>query len=274
MKTSYAEHNHLTRADLYLLGAGISFPEHLTMQTIEILTACNRICSNLPQSELDNLPEALRAKCRSLWPLYQENRNRSENYHIVAKAVLDEAAQKSPVAWMTQGHPLIFDSVSEALLKAAPLHGWRVCVVPAISCLDTILAELGYDPAGGLVIYEATSLVMQNLPLVPSFATLLLQPSAFGSNLTHYSSRWTPDLRPLRDHLLSFFTADHRCAFVRSNSQRVGPSQVSWWELAALTSAPFDVVAGSTLFLPAATSDQVIGPTEYAEGPETGSSDQ
>jgi len=257
----------LTPTHLYLLGAGVSFPEHLTLQSLEILSTCNRICSNLPQSELDALPENLRAKCVSLWPLYQENRNRSENYGDVAQAVLDAVAAEPPVAWMTPGHPLIFDSVSQTLLESGRARGLNVRVVPGISCLDTILAEIGYDPAGGLLVYEATSLVMGGLPLMPAMGTLILQPSAFGSDLTHYSTEWTPDLAPLRDHLLQFFEAKHRCAFVRSYSQFSGPAQVHWRELGDLTSISFNAVAGSTLFLPPAAVDRK---SAFDEGQATG----
>lgn len=239
-------------ADLYLVGAGVSFPEQLTLQTITILTACRRICSNLPEDVLNALPEDLRTKCVSLWPLYQENRNRAENYRDVAQAVVDSTTHHRPVAWMTPGHPLVFDSVSEALLQAGRARGWRICVVPAISCFDTICAEVGYDPANGLVIHDATSLVMKNVPLLPSLAALLLQPSAFGSALTHYTSKWSPDLSPLRDHLLQFYSPSHNCAFVRSASRHDGAAQVCWHKLSQLSSAPFDAVAGSTLFLPPA----------------------
>ncbi len=242
------------RPRLYLLGAGVSFPEHLTLQTLDILAICNRICSNLPQSDLDLLPGDLRANCRSLWPIYQENRNRADNYAEVSLAVLEAAAAEPPVAWLTPGHPLIFDSVSQNLLKSGRDRGWNVQVVAAISCIDTILAELGYDPANGLLIHEAYGLVMRQLPIVPSSATLLLQPSAFGSDLTHYHSKWTPDLSPLRDYLLQYFEPDHACAFVRSHSLQGAPSQICWKQLGALASATSDEVAGSTLFLPPAQS--------------------
>jgi Tetrapyrrole (Corrin/Porphyrin) Methylases len=237
--------------DLYILGAGVSFPEHLTMQTLQILEGCNRICSNLPQDELNKLPENLRAKCVSLWPLYQENRARSQNYIDVAETVLAATARERPVAWLTPGHPLIFDSVSQALLDAGPKRGFRVGIGAAISCIDTVLSQLGYDPANGLTIQDATSLVMRNLPLDPSLATLLFQPSAFGTMLTHYQTRWSPDLSPLRNHLRKFYPANHRCAFVRSYSPQGGSAQVAWCTLDELTAAPFDVVAGTTLFLPA-----------------------
>jgi hypothetical protein len=239
---------------LYLLGAGVSFPEHLTLQTLDILGACNRICSNLPQSDLDLLPSDLRAKCRSLWPIYQENRNRSDNYEDVSRAVLEAADSEPPVAWLTPGHPLIFDSVSQSLLKSGRDRGWIVQVVPAISSIDTILAEVGYDPANGLLVYEAYGMVMQGLPIIPSSATLLLQPSAFGSDLTHYQSSWTPDLSPLRDHLLYYFDPAHPCAFVRSQSLQGAPPQICWKALGEMTSASADEVAGSTLFLPSAQS--------------------
>lgn len=240
--------------DLYLIGAGVSFPEHLTMQTLDIMEACIKICSNLPQTELDKLPEQLRMKCLSLWSLYHEHRDRSANYDDVAQAVIERISQGGPVAWLTPGHPLIFDSVSQSLLDASRVHGWKTSVIPAISCIDTILAQLGFDPANGLVIYEATSLVEHKLPLLPALATLLLQPSAFGSSLTLYSTKWTPDLSPLSLHLLQFYPDDHRCAFVRSFSPWAGSDQISWWKLCDFALVPFEAIAGSTLFVPALAS--------------------
>jgi hypothetical protein len=237
--------------DLYILGAGVSFPEHITVQTLRILNLCKRICSNLPQVELDKFPENLRAKCTSLWPLYQEDRTRSDNYNDVAEAVLAATASDRPVAWLTPGHPLIFDSVSQTLLQNGPRRGFRVDVGPAISCIDTIMSQLGYDPANGLLIQDATSVVMRNLPLTPSSALLLFQPSAFGSPLTHYESDWSADLSPLRDYLCRFYPPHHPCAFVRSFSPQGGPAQVNWCAIGEITAAPFEVVAGTTLFVPA-----------------------
>jgi uncharacterized protein len=239
--------------DLYIVGAGIAVPDHLTIQTVEVLRACTRIYTNLTESKLNLLPDDLRAKCISLWPLYQENRPRADNYRDVANAVVEKIANERPVAWLTPGHPLVFDSVSTTLIQAARARSWSVSIVPGISSLDTVLVELGYDPASGLLVHEATSLVMQNLALLPSVATLLLQPSAFGSHITHYSSQFEgPDLTLLRDHLLRFHVPEHPCAFVRSASSPGETNRLSWVQLRDLASAPYEAVAGSTLFLPPA----------------------
>lgn len=241
-----------TVADIYLLGAGVTFPDQLSIQTIEAMRLCKRIYSNLPDPDLAVVPADFRSKITGLWSVYQDNRDRTLNYLDVAQAVLDAVKLEQPIGWLTPGHPLVFDSVSQVLLSAAEEQDRSVCVVPAISCLDTVLAQLGYDPASGLVILEATSVVAEDRALMPDVATLLLQPSAFGSAVAHYSSSWQPDLAPLRDHLARYFPWDQPCAFVRSSSRQAGPANLSWYPLAEITQAPFDVIAGSTLFIPAA----------------------
>jgi len=234
------------------MGAGVSFPDQLTLQSLEIMNTCVRICSNLPPEDLDALPEHLRSKSVSLWDTYQENRDRTDNYCDVAASVMAAAAANPPVAWLTPGHPLVFDSVSQKLLRDGRAQGWNVEVVPAISCFDTILAEVGYDPANGLFVYEAYSLVMAGVPLSPWVANLLLQPSAFGTDLAHYQSEWMPDLAPLRDYLLQFFGPHQPCAFVRSRTMRGGPTNIFWCSLDQMTTVTFQSIAGSTLFIPPA----------------------
>jgi hypothetical protein len=113
------------------------------------------------------------------------------------------------------------------------------------------LAEIGYDPAGGLAVHEATSLVQQQIPLVPTAATFLLQPSVFGSNRAHLTlDRKGPNLVHLRDYLLRFFPVDHDCLFVRSALVVTAKPNIAHVKLKDLASVPHRTIAGSTLFLP------------------------
>lgn len=239
-----------TAVDLYLVGAGVNFPAHLTIQTIDALTASKCIYTNLEPSDYASLPKDLRSKCKSLWTLYRENRHRQKNYDAVAKAVIVGATSARPVAWMTPGHPLIFDSVSQALLKAGRSRGWQVAVIPGISSIDTVLAEVGYDPAGGLLVHEATSFVRRKLKVQTEVATLFLQPSAFGSDVPHYTDDWRPDLEPFRDYLLKFYKPEHSCAFVRSPEDEDSRGRVHWLSLGGIQTVPSSALKGSTLFIP------------------------
>jgi tetrapyrrole (corrin/porphyrin) methylase-like protein len=239
--------------DLYLVGAGIIFPEHLTIETIEILTLCKRIGTNLPEAILDGLPEDLRAKCVSLWSLYQDGRIRTENYLDVFQAIVELTEIDTPIAWLTPGHPVIFDSVSASLLTEGKVRGWKVRVIPAVSSIDTMLAELGYDPAHGMLIHEATGLVRRRIPVVRSVALMLLQPAVFDVNVAIIAGDSAgPDLSPLRDYLCEFHSPEHRCAFIRSASKLGERDLVTWTPLRDLASVPYERVAGSTLFVPPA----------------------
>ena len=156
--------------------------------------------------------------------------------------------------WMTPGHPFVFDSVSQKLVERSRALGWQVQVVPGISSLGTLMAELAYDPCYGLLVHEATSVVRGNLPLLPSVATVLFQPSVFGSDLTHHSKDYSgPNLRELRDHLLRFYPPQHECAFVYSASSRRDRPRIVWETLENLDSVPHASLRGATLFVPAAS---------------------
>jgi hypothetical protein len=123
--------------------------------------------------------------------------------------------------------------------------------MPAISSLDTLLAEVAYDPASGLAVHDATGLVRRKVSLVPSVALIVLQISVFLSDRAHITlQRARPDLAPLRDYLLNFFPGQHRCAIVRSSSSIAQPAQVTWVELNGLPEVPAEVVAGASLFVP------------------------
>ena len=239
--------------DLYLMGSGICFPEHLSMQTLEAMEMCKAIYTNLTDAELHYMPHHLRGRCVSVWSLYQDNRNRSFNYEDIAQTVSQTVnGDGAAVGWLTQGHPTVFDSVTQDLLATAERRDWSVSVVPAVSCIDTVLAQVGYDPANGLMILEAAACVSQTIALQPQMATLLLQPSAFGSSLAHYRDGWEPDLGPLRDHLLQFFEPGHPCAFVRSASRQSGSPHAQWGPIDGMAAIPFEALAASTLFIPAA----------------------
>jgi hypothetical protein len=237
---------------IYLLGAGVRYPQHLTPETVGVATKCNRIFTNLPQADVDQLQECVRTKCVSLWSMYQDNRTRLENYTEVIQIIMDAASQERPVAWLSPGHPVIFDAVSAGLRKAAETQGWGVRAVASISCIDTLLADLGYDPAGGLLIHDATSLVRSKMSLNPRIALLMLQPAAFDSDLPHTSpTSADPDLSRLGEYLFHFYPREHRCVFVRSSTDFGRPCKTTWVELCKFASLSFKDVRGSSLFIPA-----------------------
>ena len=241
----------MTKTQLFILGAGIQFPTHLTVETIEALSECKAVYSNLPQELLSLLPEGISDKSVSLWPLYKDRRRRVENYQDVINKVLYETESVGSVAWLTRGHPVVFDSVTTALIRHGRSHKWAVRVKPAISSIDTTLAELAYEPAGGLMILEATGLVRRQVRLNPDMATLLFQPSAFNTEFAHLTRESLEvNLAPLQEYLSQFFPSEHPCAFVFSPERASNEGRTTWVHLIDLAHTEVDAIAGSSLFVP------------------------
>jgi uncharacterized protein len=252
-------------ADLYIVGAGVAIPDHLTGQSLAALRACGRIFVNLEESALAQLPTDIAARCESVRHLYQDQALRVENYRAVTQAVID-AMGNGPVGWLTPGHPRVFDSVSEGLVTACRQRGWKVRIVPGISSVDTILAELNYDPLRGLLIYDATAMVVRKLVPLTSTALLLMQPHVFGTDIAQLSPSSKLDLTPLRDHLRLFYPPEHRCAFIRSASQSADEHAVTWTLLEDLPSVPSEKVAGASLFVPPSQWDLEACQQQRCEG--------
>ena len=145
--------------DLYLLGCGIRGPLQLTTETIQALSICHT--AFLLHDDL-SVHQAIRKYCETVHDLaeaYDGIVLRKQVYQRISDTVVSAAAKKPGVAFASHGHPLFLVSASEYMLYSARERGLRVQVLPAVSCLDTILCDLGIDLCYGLQIFDATTLL-------------------------------------------------------------------------------------------------------------------
>jgi hypothetical protein len=188
--------------------------------------------------------------------MHVQGAKRINNYRAIAEHVLKGFETVHSIAWLTQGHPRVFDSVSAMITAGAIGMGVNVVTLPGVSCIDTLIADVGVDPASGLVVHEATSFVRRGVRAIPEFALLLLQPSSFMSDTANYSpDKEQPNFEPLVNHLLNFYPPAHEVLFVRSSMLPGFPCETVSCTVGTLSSADFRVVAGSTLFVPPVFQD-------------------
>ena len=224
------------------------------MEVLDALDACRRVFTLLSDDQTHQLPSELSAKCETVFRWYRPDRRRSENYAEVTARIMTEVLNGGPIGWLTWGNPRILDSVSENLVRGASEAGRFVTVLPAVSSIDTVLVDVGHDPADGLLIVEATSIVVNQTPILPMVAVLLLQPGVFG---THYprltAESPKADLARLRSYLLKYYAPDHRGAFVSSSPSPFSAASVYWSPIGDLPDVPPEALRSSTLYIPAAT---------------------
>ena len=237
--------------DIYVVGAGVRVPGHLTLEALDILGRCREIYTILPQPLHKWLPGELVPQLRSVWPLYESGGLRREIYDREVATVLDAAERGRPIAYLALGNPIVFDSVTQGVINEGTERGLDVCVIPGISSIDTILVDLNYEVASGLQIFDASSLVGLGIEPRVDAACLLLQLGAFGTDYTTVGYEMQPGaLTPLRDHLLCFYPAEHEVVFVTSAMKWEVKAKVDYMPLRDLDRADELEVRGSSLFVP------------------------
>jgi hypothetical protein len=98
---------------------------------------------------------------RSLDGLYAPGKPRRETYAEMVEELLAPVRAGHNVCAAFYGHPGVFVNPGHEAIRRARAEGYPARMLPAISALDCLVADLGIDPAAtGLQSYEATDFVM------------------------------------------------------------------------------------------------------------------
>ena len=249
--------------DILLAGVGIGGPSHTTLGTVSLLRRA-RVAFTLSVHAA-----WLRKICRRVVEVDERYYTGEEDavvYRRLADVVLREARNAGGVAWVEDGHPLIYDDMCNDIKRRATRHGLRVTVLPAVSSLDTLVADhdVRFDSTG-LQIVEATSLVMARQRLNPCFETLVLQLGWFGTSLlvpvvSHREERFAP----LQRYLRRFYPASHKVRILRARQFARDGSPVVSCRLDRLSRQFRRIEVDSTLHLPPCEKEAAWD-TELAE---------
>jgi uncharacterized protein YabN with tetrapyrrole methylase and pyrophosphatase domain len=250
MSKSFIEENLVF--DISIVGSGVKFPEHLTLETIAILEKCNSvytIASYLANEQ--NTPPSLKSKIKNLWHLYQPDRLRRYNYKAMTEAIINAAYKESPIAYLASGNPVVFDSVTQWIIESAKEQNLTVKVFPSISSIDTIMVDLKYEVAPGLQIYDASMLIGLNLKPQINISCIILQISTFGTSYTTaYRIPKKDFLAPLKTYLMQFYPASHQVHLINSSFSNLQTERILSILLENMDALDFDDIRGCSLFIP------------------------
>jgi uncharacterized protein YabN with tetrapyrrole methylase and pyrophosphatase domain len=238
-------------ADIVLAGLGLR-PSHITTETVQALHQVRRIYSISYVPGTDDLLRRFCPDVVDLRSMYESEADRLNTYKRQAAAVLDGGIEAGPVALVVYGHPLILAMPSMFVLRLAPTVGLTTKVLPAVSALDCLLADLGIDPTvTGLQSHEATDLLLYDRPLIPSCATVLWQVGSLETRLHVVDGLSRPErLFRLRDHLLRYFPPDHLVVSVSSAVTEDEPPQILRMPISELPDHSAQLHLGATLYIP------------------------
>jgi uncharacterized protein YabN with tetrapyrrole methylase and pyrophosphatase domain len=158
--------------DLILAGFGSPTALQLTVETQQFASQAGRVIT-LGLSE--RLAALLKRQGVEIAPLdgMLAGDDFATSYASIAETVLATAKEDPPALFLTQGSPLLMNTITRYLLVEARKRSLSVQTLAGVSAFDQVVAELGLDVGGtgvqvvgGKVLAESPQTVNPRVPLI------------------------------------------------------------------------------------------------------------
>ncbi|MHC4064921.1 MAG: SAM-dependent methyltransferase [Planctomycetota bacterium] len=240
--------------DIFIVGLGVLNIDQITGDTERAIRRSNEVLYVDTGVATRTYLAGLCPRVTSLFETsYEEAGHRLNAYHHMAARVLDAALDHPPVTFAMHGHPIVGAYAPFLIRDMATVLALEVAVLPGVSAMDCLFAELMVDPCvAGMQMYEATDLLLRRRPLQADVHALIWQIGCVETSLhTRHVSKPVRFER-LRSHLLRFYPARHYVSAVYSTPHPLMPSTVHRFALRDLCDYAHVLHPGFTLFIPAA----------------------
>ena len=153
--------------------------------------------------------ERANPRSRSLHGLYESGKPRRETYAEMVDELLAPVRAGLDICAAFYGHPGVFVNPGHEAIRRARAEGYPARMLPAVSALDCLVADLGIDPAAtGLHSYEATDFVVYRRRPDPTALLVLWQIGVVGE-LGYATSPRRENVALVVDRLLRAYPRGH-----------------------------------------------------------------
>jgi precorrin-6B methylase 1 len=166
---------------LTVVGTGIDVTTQLAPGAQAAIRAADTVFYLLADPLAALRVEALNPQARSLDSFYGPGKDRRVTYGEIVETVVTETLAARDVCLVTYGHPGVFASAGHEAVARVRSAGLPAQMLPAISALDCLYADLGIDPGrAGLQAYEASYFFAARPPIDTRAILVLLQVGMLG----------------------------------------------------------------------------------------------
>lgn len=140
---------------IYLLGLGPGGPGSLTLETYKILQKADRVYVRTARHPGARWLGNRGINYMSFDRYYKSSVSFEETYRRIARHVVGAARLCGKVAYAVPGSPFVGEKSVALILKLARQAGLQCRVIPAVSFIEAVAAELQLDRAERLVVADA-----------------------------------------------------------------------------------------------------------------------
>jgi hypothetical protein len=176
----------------------------------------------------------------------------------MAIKVVQAALGNPPVTFAIHGHPVVAVHAPFLVLEMAKALKLEVEILPGVSALDALLADLRLDPVvHGLQMYEATDLLLRRRPLQNDVPAIIWQIGPIETALHSHRISRPERFTRFVTHLKQFYPAGHPVVAMYCSPHPLMPPTILRFALEEMGERAEQLHAGFTLYVPPAAGRPV-----------------
>ncbi|HXM18775.1 MAG TPA: SAM-dependent methyltransferase [Candidatus Tumulicola sp.] len=233
---------------LTCVGVGIQFGAHASMGARRSIAAADKVLHLAGDQATAAWIDELNPAAESLHGLYALDKPRIDIYNEMVERIMNFVRAGMDVCVVTYGHPGIFAYPTHEAMRLARGEGFPATMLPAISAIDCLYADLGIDPGtNGCQCYEATDFLARRRVFDPCTALVLLQIGLTG-DFTHQDVYALKGYQVLLEVLEATYGPDHEIVIYEAARFPVCDAVIQRLPLSKASRAR--ILATSTMFVP------------------------
>ena len=195
---------------LTIVGAGYGIAGQITAEALKCIRSADKLLYLVADPITAAWLAAENPSAESLDSCYGVGRHRAESYAQMAELILAPARSGFDVCVVFYGHPGVLCDPGHEAMRRARLEGITAVMLPGVSALDCLVADLEIDPAAGMQLYEAADFVQNPPNYDPRCMLVLWQVGAIGVGDFKQQRLWSrAGLRRLVDVLKPQYPQAH-----------------------------------------------------------------
>jgi hypothetical protein len=235
---------------LMLVGTGYRMAGQITPESLACITQAEKLFYLVPNAITSRWLDSLNPSAESLFDAYETGGERMDAYQRMVARILEPVRRGLLVCAVFYGHPGVLAFPGLEAVRQARSEGLAARMLPGISAVDCLFADLGLDPGqDGCQMYEATNFLYRRRRFDPTSPLILWQVGCIGITTFEESLLWGPDgLRILEEVLLLDYPPEHEVIAYEIPPIPILPPKVLRFPLRELGRA--DLTGNTTLYVP------------------------
>lgn len=224
--------------ELVIVGTGINGANHLTAEALCHIRNSGKVIYCVADLVIERQIKTLNSNTENLYHLYGDDKPRRQTYIEMVEHIISALGEFEKVCTVFYGHPGIFVWPSYRAIQRARRDGINAYMLPAVSALDCLFADVGFDPSRySCQIFEATDLLIRSKKIDTSASVIIFQIGCVGDLGFRFRGYDRRNVPILSDYLAKYYGQDYEVILYEASQYPLCPPMIERLPISGLADA-------------------------------------